>query len=173
MPSDQTSVPNSGLPGFVPRLQGFLLKLKPRSLPRLRSGNELLAESLGVPFPPNTVIPTTDYLDSFGNRCARFLSPAGHLRLSGSNIIEAESFPDVQYPDAEQMPIEDLPSEVLRFLLPPRQLFACSTVAAGGTDFPYLLLVQVRVGMLFSMAIHQGWLHHVLRFGKNLEVAKA
>jgi Transglutaminase-like superfamily len=97
-----------------------LLHLHPSLLPRLRSGNELLVESLGVPFPPNTVIPSTDYIDSFGNRCARFLAPPGHLRPSGWNIIEAESFPDVQYPGAEQMPIEDLPSEVLRFLLPSR-----------------------------------------------------
>src|ERR1700678_1471695 len=89
-----------------------LLHLHPSLLPRIRSGNELLVESLGVPFPPNTVIPTTDYIDSFGNRCTRFLVPAGHLRLSGSNIIEADPFPDVEYPDAAQMPVEDLPSEV-------------------------------------------------------------
>jgi transglutaminase-like putative cysteine protease len=97
-----------------------LLHLHPSLQPRLRSGNELLVESLGVPFPPNTTVPSTDYIDSFGNRCARFLAPAGHLRLSGSNIIEADSFPDVQYPHAIQMPIEDLPSEVLLFLLPSR-----------------------------------------------------
>jgi transglutaminase-like putative cysteine protease len=97
-----------------------LLHLHPSLLPRLRSGNELTVESLGVPFPPNTVIPSTDYVDSFGNRCARFLALAGHLRLSGSNVIEADSFPDVQYPDATQMRIEDLPSDVLRFLLPSR-----------------------------------------------------
>jgi hypothetical protein len=70
-----------------------VLHLHPSLLPRLCSGNELLVESLGLPFPPNTVVPATDYIDSFGNRCARFLAPAGHLRLSGSNIIEADSFP--------------------------------------------------------------------------------
>jgi hypothetical protein len=44
-----------------------LLHLHLSLLPRIRSGNELLVESLGVPFPPNTVIPTTDYIDSFFN----------------------------------------------------------------------------------------------------------
>jgi transglutaminase-like putative cysteine protease len=97
-----------------------MLHLHPSLLSRLRSGNELAVESLGIPFPPNTVIPSTDYVDSFGNRCARFLALAGHLRLSGSNVIEADSFPDVQYPDATQMRVEDLPSDVLRFLLPSR-----------------------------------------------------
>ena len=93
-----------------------LLHLYPSLEQRLRSGNELLVPSLGIPFPPNTVVPATDYIDSFGNRCARFLAPAGHLRLSGSNVIEADSFPDVEYPDAAQMTVEDLPSEALRFL---------------------------------------------------------
>src|ERR1700678_2757697 len=97
-----------------------LLHLHPSLMPRLRSGNELLVESLGVPFPPNTVVPATDYIDSFGNRCARFLAPAGHLRLSGSNVIESLPSPDVESPDAAQIPVEDLPSEVLRFLLPSR-----------------------------------------------------
>lgn len=54
---------------------------------RLRSGNELLVESLGIRFPPNIVVPVADYIDSFGSRCARFLAPAGHLRLSGSNVV--------------------------------------------------------------------------------------
>src|ERR1700734_290460 len=97
-----------------------LLHLHPFVEPRLRSGNDLLVESLGIPFPPNTVVPATDYIDSFGNRCARFLAPAGHLRLSGSNVIEADSFPDVEYPDAAQMPVEDLPSGALGSLLPSR-----------------------------------------------------
>jgi hypothetical protein len=54
------------LPG--PTAMVALLHLHPSLLPRLRSGNELLVESLSVPFPPNTVIPSTDYIDSFGNR---------------------------------------------------------------------------------------------------------
>jgi hypothetical protein len=56
-----------------------LLYLHPSLLPRLRSGNELLVESLGVPVPPNTVVPVSDYIDSFGNRCARFLAPLATL----------------------------------------------------------------------------------------------
>jgi hypothetical protein len=48
------------LPGPTARVA--LLHLHPSLLPRLRSGDELLVESLGVPFPPNTVIPSTDYI---------------------------------------------------------------------------------------------------------------
>jgi transglutaminase-like putative cysteine protease len=138
-----------------------VLHLHPSIVDRLQSGDELLVESLGIPFPPNTPVPTTDYLDSFGNRCSRFLAPAGHLRLSGSNVIEADPFPDVQYPDAEQMRIEDLPSEALRFLLPSRycevdQFGAIAHGQFGGTT----------PGWERALAIRD-WVHDKVAFNYN------
>src|SRR5664279_6208791 len=109
-----------------------LLHLHPTVQPRLHSTDDLLVESLGVPFPPNTIIPTVDYVDVFGNRCSRFSAPAGHLRLSGSNVIEADPFPDTLYPDAQQMPVDDLPSEVLQFLLPSR--YCCLLYTSDAAD---------------------------------------
>ena len=138
-----------------------LLYLHPSLLPRLRSGDELLVESLGVPFPPNTVIPASDYIDSFGNRCARFLAPAGHLRLSGSNIIGADAFPDVLYPDAEQMPIEDLPSEVLRFLLPSRYCEVDQFGAIAHSQFG-----ATKGGWQSAVAIRD-WVHEKVTFNYN------
>ena len=138
-----------------------LLHLHPSLEPRLRSGNELLVESLGVPFPPNTVVPATDYIDSFGNRCARFLAPAGHLRLSGSNVVEADSFPDVEYPDAAQMPVEDLPSEVLRFLLPSRYCEVDQFGAIAHSQFG-----STRAGWERAVAIRD-WVHEKVTFNYN------
>jgi transglutaminase-like putative cysteine protease len=138
-----------------------LLHLHPSLEPRLRSGNDLLVESLGVPFPPNTVIPSTDYIDSFGNRCARFVAPAGHLRLSGSNIIEADSFPDILYPDARQMPIEDLPSEVLQFLLPSRYCEVDQFGAIAQSQFG-----SVQAGWERAIAIRD-WVHEKITFNYN------
>ncbi len=147
------------LPG--PTAMIALLHLHPSLVPRLRSGNELLVESLGIPFPPNTVVPTTDYTDSFGNRCARFMAPAGHLRLSGSNILEADSSPDVQYPGAPQMPIQDLPSEVLRFLLPSRYCevdqFGAIAHSQFGSTVP---------GWERAIAIRD-WVHEKITFNYN------
>ena len=138
-----------------------LLYLHPSLLPRLRSGDELLVESLGVPFPPNTVVPASDYIDSFGNRCARFLAPAGHLRLSGSNIIDADAFPDVLYPDAEQMPIEYLPSEVLRFLLPSRYCEVDQFGAIAHSQFG-----ATKGGWQSAVAIRD-WVHEKVTFNYN------
>ena len=98
-----------------------VLHLHPSLEPRVRSGNELLVQQLvGANPADNVTIPTTDYLDVFGNRCARFVAPAGHLRLSGSNTIEVEAHPDPVYAGAKQAPIEDVPSDALQFLLPSR-----------------------------------------------------
>jgi transglutaminase-like putative cysteine protease len=60
------------------------------------------------------------YLDSFGNRCCRFVAPAGALRLSNSTLIEDSGEPDPQNPAARELPVEELPAETLRFLLASR-----------------------------------------------------
>ena len=65
-------------------------------------------------------VPITKYEDSFGNMCSRFVAPAGKLQLYNSTLIEDSGEPDPVSPQACQMPVEDLPPEVLRFLLASR-----------------------------------------------------
>jgi transglutaminase-like putative cysteine protease len=60
------------------------------------------------------------YLDSFGNNCVRFLAPAGRLRLFNSTLIRDSGELDDEAPDAVEHPIDQLPHEVLQFLLPSR-----------------------------------------------------
>jgi transglutaminase-like putative cysteine protease len=62
-------------------------------------------------------LPLQEYTDSFGNLCTRFYAPAGELRLYNSTLIEDSGQPDPISPDAREMPVQDLPSDVLRFLL--------------------------------------------------------
>ena len=101
-----------------------VLNLHPSLDSRLSSGDKLLVEHLdhntGASEPLKTSIPLVDYLDGFGNRCARFVAPAGHLRLSNTNVIDAEDTPDKIYTGAKQSRIEDLPAAALQFLLPSR-----------------------------------------------------
>jgi transglutaminase-like putative cysteine protease len=138
-----------------------LLHLHPSLQPRLRSADELLVESLGVPYPPNSVIPTVDYIDVFGNVCSRFLAPAGHLRLSGSNIIEANETPDRLYPDAQQMRVDDLPSEVLQFLLPSRYCEVDQFGAIAHSEFG-----SKKPGWERAVAIRD-WVHDKIMFNYN------
>lgn len=112
----------------APTAMVAILNLHPSLKPQVRSGDDLIVEHLatssyGAPSfadGPTHVVPSSEYLDSFGNRCTRFLAPAGHLRLSGRNIVDADPNPDPIHEGAQQAAIQDLPSEVLQFLLPSR-----------------------------------------------------
>lgn len=65
-------------------------------------------------------VSTHEYLDSFGNRCVRLLAPAGPLTFSCDALIEDDEQPDPVAWDAEQHPIQNLPDEMLQFLLASR-----------------------------------------------------
>src|SRR6202000_1250826 len=39
-------------------------------------------------------VPVSSYIDTFGNRCSRFVAPSGHIRLSGSTLIEDSGLED-------------------------------------------------------------------------------
>jgi transglutaminase-like putative cysteine protease len=145
----------------APTAMIVLLHLHPSLRPRLHSRDDLIVESLGVPFPPNTVVPTVDYVDVFGNICSRFSAPAGHLRLSGSNVIEADEFPDTLYPDAQQIRVDDLPSEVLQFLLPSRYCEVDQFGAIAHNQF-----ASVRPGWERVVAIRD-WVHDKVTFNYN------
>jgi transglutaminase-like putative cysteine protease len=65
-------------------------------------------------------IASTEYSDSYGNICTRFVAPAGPLRLWTSTLIEDSGLPDPVAYDAREVPVEELPDDVLRFLLSSR-----------------------------------------------------
>jgi len=62
-------------------------------------------------------IPIYDYLDAFGNLCTRLTVPAGGLTLSCDFTIEDDGIPDPVSRDATQHAVEDLPDDILVFLL--------------------------------------------------------
>ena len=62
-------------------------------------------------------IPVHQYEDHFGNVCSRFVVPEGGVTLSADFVIEDSGEPDPVAKDAEQLPIEDLPDDVMQFLL--------------------------------------------------------
>jgi transglutaminase-like putative cysteine protease len=62
----------------------------------------------------------TTYFDTFGNRCARFVAPRGHLRLSSTSLIHVSGDTDPVKWDAREVPVAELPNELLRFLLSSR-----------------------------------------------------
>lgn len=58
-----------------------------------------------------------DYSDTYGNVCTRFHAPAGHLRLWNSTLIEDSGLTDPVALGAREIPTQELPDDVLVFLL--------------------------------------------------------
>jgi len=63
------------------------------------------------------VVPMSMYRDGFGNWCTRIVAPPGRLTLSADGLINVRDVPDPIVPDARQHPVEELPEEVLVYLL--------------------------------------------------------
>lgn len=65
-------------------------------------------------------VPVRTYIDHFGNVCSRFTLPPGSTTLSADFVIEDSGEPDPVAPEARQSAIEELPDEVMQFLLSSR-----------------------------------------------------
>lgn len=88
-----------------------LLSIHPSRNQDLRTGHRIVAS-------PD--VPIYDYLDGFGNVCTRVTVPPGGLTLSCDFTIEDDGVPDQAAPEALQHPVEELPDEVLVYLLASR-----------------------------------------------------
>jgi transglutaminase-like putative cysteine protease len=104
-------------------------------------------------------IPLYDYVDSFGNMCTRLTIPAGETTISCGFVIEDPFEPDVYAPDAPQLSVEDLPDEVMLYLLGSRY---CETDRL--TETAWSLFGGVAPGWAMVQAIVD-YVHHRITFG--------
>ncbi len=58
-----------------------------------------------------------DYTDQFGNICTRIVAPAGLLTIATEFVTRDTGLSDKIAPEAQQIPVEDLPDDVLVYLL--------------------------------------------------------
>jgi transglutaminase-like putative cysteine protease len=101
------------------------------------------------------------YLDSFGNRCLRFSAPAGALRLAGSSVVRLKDQADPVGREALQHPVENLPDEMLQFLLSSRYCEVDRMSQIAGELFG-----SVPQGWQLAIAIRD-WVHDHVRFDYN------
>jgi transglutaminase-like putative cysteine protease len=64
-------------------------------------------------------IPVDLYTDVYGNTCGRIVAPPGTIRFINDAILRDSGMPD-PVPEGEQHHIEDLPPDVMQFLLASR-----------------------------------------------------
>ncbi len=62
-------------------------------------------------------IPCQDYRDGFDNICTRIVTPPGRLTISADFIVQDSGLPDAYAPYAQQIEVQNLPNEVLVYLL--------------------------------------------------------
>ena len=103
-------------------------------------------------------IPLHDFTDLYGNRCARVFAPAGNVHFSLETMIEDSGLPDAQAPAAIQHPVEELPDEVLPFLLTSRY---CEVDKLS--DIAWQLFGSVQPGWPRAQAICD-WVHNHITF---------
>ena len=85
-----------------------LLNVHPSRAADLRAPDELRLE-------PETQVES--FMDSFGNRCTRFVAPQGTVRLSNSTLLQDPGFADQVNYNARELPVQELPNHILRYLL--------------------------------------------------------
>ena len=101
----------------------------------------------------------SEYIDSFGNRCSRLYAPAGILRLYNTTEIICSDEPDESQVLAPEVPVQDLPSEVLQFLLNSRYCEVDRLSAVALDLFGGLPLGWSRVQAVV------GYVHRIVQFG--------
>jgi transglutaminase-like putative cysteine protease len=84
-----------------------LLHVHPSRAADLRGPDELQVDPVSE---------TETYIDSFGNRCTRFLAQKGGLRLSNSTLIYDSGAADPVNLQAREVPVQELPHEILKYL---------------------------------------------------------
>ena len=62
-------------------------------------------------------VPHRSYTDHFGNICTRLIAPVGRLVLSNRFVISDSGLPESTPEGAGQHPVDELPDDVLQFLL--------------------------------------------------------
>ena len=89
----------------------LMLNLHPSRDPTVRT-----PECLQV----NPPVPIGQYFDTYGNRCGRTVVPAGHVTFYNNAVVEDCGLTDLQVWNAQQVNVQDLPQDVLLFLLASR-----------------------------------------------------
>jgi transglutaminase-like putative cysteine protease len=133
-----------------PTAMTFLLYVLPSRTADLRHPDEMKTDP---------VVPVTEFIDCFGNRCARLLSPVGKFRIWSDSVIEDSGQPEPAFEDAVQHPVDELPTDCLEFLLPSRY---CEVDRL--TETAWQLFADTPPGWARAQAIRD-WVHDNVEFG--------
>lgn len=98
------------------------------------------------------------YRDAFGNWCNRFVAPAGRVTLRTDTVVRDSGQWDTRDDFANQVPIENLPTDVLQYLLGSRY---CETSLLS--ELAWSMFGKLPPGATLVQAVIE-YVHNHLRF---------
>jgi len=104
-------------------------------------------------------IPLYQYEDAFGNVATRFTVPPGGVTLSCDFVIEDSGEPDRRAPGGPQMPVEELPDDVMIFLLGSRYCEPDRLMDVAWSNFAHYASARDRVDAIVD------FVHNHIEFG--------
>jgi len=105
---------------FGPTPMNLLLNIRPERR------HDLVTPEVITFDPP---VAATQHIDAFGNVCTRIVAPGGRITMAADFTIADNGVPDDQAPGARQVAVQDLPEDVLQYLLGSRY---CDTDKLSG-----------------------------------------
>jgi transglutaminase-like putative cysteine protease len=102
-------------------------------------------------------VPVVEFTDGYGNLCQRVILPAGEFQVSVQYQVEVADLIDVN-PDARFTPVEQLPPDVIQFLLPSRYCQSDRLL-----DFARSVVGNLPPGYPQAQAIHD-WVQREIRY---------
>ena len=100
-------------------------------------------------------VPLRSFTDVFGNRCHRVMAPAGRITFAHAALVTNHGLLDPQVFDARQHPVEELPDDVLQFLLASRYCEVDSELRSVATAWFGHLLPGWSLVMAVCNAVHR------------------
>jgi transglutaminase-like putative cysteine protease len=104
-------------------------------------------------------LPVQNFLDGFGNKVGRIVIPKGMLHVTHKVIIRDSGEHDVPGVGARQHPVEELPVEVLPYLLASRYCEVDRMIEIAWAHFSHTPLGWPRVKAVMD------WVHNHITFG--------
>ncbi|MDO9363044.1 MAG: transglutaminase family protein [Sphingopyxis sp.] len=105
------------------------------------------------------IIPIYNYEDGFGNICTRLTVPTGGVTLSADFVIEDSGLEDVRAPNVPPTPVEQLPDDVLIYLLGSRYCETDRLMGVAWGEFAHIASARDRVDAIVA------FVHHHIKFG--------
>lgn len=135
---------------YAPTPMLLMLYVHPERMKDLRTPERLITDP---------EVEVENFTDNFGNRCAKIVAPPGTIRLSCDTVIEDSGLPEPVFPKAEQHPVEELPLDVLQYLLGSRY---CEVSKLN--DIAWQLFGNIPSGWSRVQAVCD-WVHEHVTFG--------